>query len=100
MIDGSAFLGLATQLALAATAVAVLLTFLRLVRGPSVADRVLALDAMVVFGIGLIALLAIDTRHSAYLDVAIALGLVGFLATVAFARFIEQSSRRERGEHD
>jgi len=49
---------------------------------------VLALDMLVGIVIGFIALIAIRTGFNLYIDIAIALGLVGFLSTVAFARFI------------
>ncbi len=43
---------------------------------------------LVATAIGFIAVVGIRTGHTLYLDIAIALGLVGFLATVAFARFV------------
>ena len=58
--------------------------------GPTLPDRVLALDMLVAIAIGFIAVLGIRTGQTLYVDIAIALGLVGFLATVAFARFILQ----------
>ena len=48
--------------------------------------------------IGFIAVIAIKTGFNLYLDIAIALGLVGFLATVAFARFVERQGRRAEEE--
>lgn len=84
----SAFLEFSIILTLGLLTVAFLLIVVRLVRGPSLADRVLALDSLVAVGIGFIAVIAIKTDYSLYVDVAIALGLVGFLATVALARFI------------
>ena len=62
----------------------------RVVIGPTLPDRVLALDMLVAVAIGFIAVLGIRTGQTLYVDIAIALGLVGFLATVAFARFILQ----------
>jgi multicomponent Na+:H+ antiporter subunit F len=55
-----------------------------------------ALDLLIAVGIGFIAVIAIKTRYPLYLDLAIALGLVGFLTTVAFARFILQRSYKEQ----
>lgn len=75
-------------IALAVLAVAFLLTVWRVVKGPTLPDRVVALDMLVGIVIGFIALIAIRTGFTLYIDIAIALGLVGFLATVAFARFI------------
>jgi len=81
-------LSAATGLALVLLSLALLMTVWRIVRGPTLPDRVLGLDMLVAIAIGLIAVIAIRTGFNLYIDIAIALGLVGFLATVAFARFI------------
>jgi multicomponent Na+:H+ antiporter subunit F len=70
--------------------VAVILAFIRLVRGPSLPDRVVALDLMSALGIGIIAAYAIATEQPVFLDVASVLALVTFLGTVAFAYYLEQ----------
>ncbi|MGQ9633299.1 MAG: cation:proton antiporter [Bryobacteraceae bacterium] len=67
---------------------AFLLAFVRLLRGPSLPDRVVALDLMSVLVVGLIAVHTVRTGYTVYLDVAIVLGLISFLGTVAFARYI------------
>jgi multicomponent Na+:H+ antiporter subunit F len=69
---------------------AVLLAFFRLVRGPSLADRVVAADLLSTLGIGIIAAYAVATDQPVFLDVASILALVTFVGTVAFAYFIEQ----------
>ncbi len=69
---------------------AILLTFARLVRGPSLPDRVVALDLLSTLGIGVIAAYAIATDQPVFLDVASILALVTFLGTVAFAYYLEQ----------
>lgn len=79
---------LACNLALVILGVAFLLTVYRVVKGPTLPDRVLALDMLVGIVLGFIAVIAIRTGHTLYIDIAISLGLVGFLATIAFARFI------------
>lgn len=84
----SAILQGAIILSLLFLSLSFLLTAYRVVRGPSLPDRVLALDMLVSVAIGFIAVIAIKTGYALYVDIAIALGLVGFLATVAFARFI------------
>ncbi|NLS19770.1 cation:proton antiporter [Rhizobium sp. P40RR-XXII] len=78
----------AAMVALGILSVAFLLTVYRVVAGPTLPDRVLALDMLVAIAIGFIAVIAIKTGFTLYIDIAISLGLVGFLATVAFARFI------------
>ena len=64
-----------------------------MLRGPTLADRILALDTMTTLAIGFIAVIAIRTGITLYLDVAIAIGLVGFLSTVALARYMLQRAR-------
>lgn len=82
------FLLACTLIALGILVVAFIVISVRIVLGPTLPDRVLALDMLVAAGIGFIAVVAVKTSYFLYLDIAIALGLVGFLATVAFARFI------------
>lgn len=60
----------------------------RIVRGPTLPDRILALDLLVAVAIGYIAVFGISTGYTIYVDIAIALGLVGFLSTIALARFV------------
>ena len=90
MNAASAFLDWALTLALAILSISMLLAVARVILGPTLPDRVLALDMLVAIAIGFIAVLGIRTGQALYADIAIALGLVGFLATVAFARFILQ----------
>lgn len=84
----TAFLDIAVTAGIAMVLVAVALSLVRLILGPSLPDRVVALDMLVALGIGFIAAIGIQTDYYLYVDIAIALGLVGFLATVAFARFV------------
>jgi multicomponent Na+:H+ antiporter subunit F len=78
----------ASTFALFLMCAAFFLTAFRVIRGPTLPDRIVALDMLVGIAIGFIAVVAIKTGFNLYIDIAIALGLVGFLATVAFARFI------------
>ncbi|PPJ47315.1 sodium:proton antiporter [Rhizobium sp. KAs_5_22] len=78
----------ACNFALVVLGIAFFLTVYRVVKGPTLPDRVLSLDMLVGIAIGFIAVIAIRTGYTLYIDIAISLGLVGFLATVAFARFI------------
>lgn len=83
-----AILQAATSLALVLLSAGLLATVIRIIRGPTLPDRIVGLDMLVAIAIGLIAAVAIRTGVDLYVDIAIALGLVGFLATVAFARFV------------
>lgn len=89
------FLDLCIAVTLVLLSAAFALSLWRIVRGPTLPDRILALDMLVILGIGFIATVGVMTRYYLYVDIAIALGLVGFLATVAFARFL-----LHRGEGD
>ena len=72
---------------------ALVLTFVRIVIGPSLPDRVVALDLLSLLTVCFIVLFSIIADTTAYLDIAIALALVAFLGTVAFARFVERRRR-------
>jgi multicomponent Na+:H+ antiporter subunit F len=74
---------------------AMALTFLRLVRGPTLPDRVIALDLFAVLSSAFLTIYAIDTNQEVFLDVAIVLALIAFLGTVAFALYIERRARDE-----
>lgn len=69
---------------------AVVFAFIRLVRGPGLPDRVVALDLIFTIGIGIIAVYAISTNQPAILDVAIISALIAFLGTIAFAYYLER----------
>lgn len=86
----------AVDLAFVMLMVSMVLAFLRLALGPSLPDRVVALDLITVLAVAFSALFAVSSDEPAYLDVAIALALVAFLATVALARFAERREVRSR----
>lgn len=73
----------------------VILAFIRLVVGPSLPDRVVALDLMSTVGIGAIAAYSIGTQEAVFLDVASVLALVSFLGVVAFAYYMEKRGQAE-----
>ena len=79
---------LATNIAFALLALAMLLTLVRLLLGPTLADRILALDVLTTLGIGIIATFAVRAGQAVYTDVAIALALIGFVATISFAKYL------------
>lgn len=95
MSASETFLQICVYIALGLLSVSFLVTVFKVVKGPTLPDRVLALDMLVAVAIGFIAVLAIKTGFTLYIDIAIALGLVGFLATVAFARFILARGKTE-----
>ncbi|HEY0033115.1 MAG TPA: cation:proton antiporter [Devosia sp.] len=87
---------LASSVALLILGAALLISVIRIVIGPTLSDRVLSLDLLTVLVMGFVGALAIRTGLTLYIDIAIALALLGFLATVAFARYI--ISRRDQEE--
>jgi multicomponent Na+:H+ antiporter subunit F len=74
---------------------AMLLAFIRLVRGPSLPDRVVALDLITIQIAAMLAVDTIATGQSVFLDAAIVLALISFLGTVAFARYLERRGHDE-----
>jgi multicomponent Na+:H+ antiporter subunit F len=95
LMAGESFLDLAVQIAFALLSLSFLLTVLRVLKGPTLPDRILALDMLVAVGIGFIAVTGLASGVTFNVDIAIALGLVGFLATVAFARFVLVHSKKD-----
>ena len=81
---------LSISIALAMLAVAAGLTFIRLVKGPTLPDRVIAIDLIGVLLVCLLVLMAGVTAHQAFLDVAMVVALISFVGTVAYARYIER----------
>ena len=81
-------MNLSLMFAFVAVALSQLCSMVRLVLGPSTGDRILALDTMVVNAIGLIVLLGISQGTAIYFEVALIIAMLGFVSTVAYARFI------------
>jgi multicomponent Na+:H+ antiporter subunit F len=75
--------------------VSLLLAFIRLAVGPSMPDRVVALDLIANLVVATTALYAITTNQQVLLDVAIGIALITFLGTVAFAQYIERRARND-----
>lgn len=73
-----------------AALVAIALAFIRLLRGPSQADRVVAIDVVFASSVAMTAAAASSTGYALLLDVGIGLALAGFVATIAWARLIER----------
>ena len=79
--------------ALAICGVSVLLAVVRLVRGPSLADRVVSLDLLSAVAVGVTAAWSVAADDPTYLDVALLVALVAFLGTVAFAVYAEEGDQ-------
>lgn len=76
------------SIALSIIGISLLLCIVRLVRGPSLSDRIWALDTFSIFSIAFVLVLGYATSFDFHVHIAVAMALVLFLATVAFARYI------------
>ena len=70
------------------------LTFIRLVKGPSLPDRIVAVDLFAVFAMAIIIIYTFQTEQLLYLDASFVLAIVSLLGTVAFARFLEMRAQK------
>ncbi len=78
----------ACSFAMIAISASILLNIFRLIVGPDVTDRILALDTMVINAIGLIILAGITFGTTMYFEAALLFAMVGFVSTVAFCKFL------------
>ena len=83
-------LDVVSHITLVTLGVALLVAFTRLLIGPSLPDRIVAMDLFGVLVVGLIVVLAGSSGVHATLDAAIVIALVGFLGTVAYATYVER----------
>jgi multicomponent Na+:H+ antiporter subunit F len=97
-MTGGTVLTLATEIALGLLVLAMFLTVIRLWRGPTLGDRILALDMITVLAVGFIAGFVVLTGFTLYIDIAIAIGLLGFLSTLALARYLLSRAAGEAEE--
>lgn len=81
-------IGWALAIAFAALGLALAMNLWRLIKGPDVADRILALDTMVINAIGIIVLGGIASGSGTSFEAAMLLALVGFVGTVAYCKFL------------
>ena len=82
-----------TTLAMTILAVAALIAFARLVKGPSLPDRVVAMDLLGTITVCLLVVGAAASGERAFLDAAIVIALIGFVSTIAYSRYIERDGQ-------
>ncbi len=75
--------------------IAILLVFIRFLMGPALSDRVVALDLLITIGIATIAVYAMISDQSAFLDIAMIFALIAFLGTVAFSYYLEKRKKND-----
>jgi multicomponent K+:H+ antiporter subunit F len=79
---------IAVLFAISCVGLAMVLNFWRLARGPTTADRILALDTLTINAIALIVLMQIQQGSAVYFEAALLLAMVGFVGTVAYCKFL------------
>lgn len=82
------FMNICLMIAFACLSLGQVMSMFRLVKGPSTGDRILALDTMVIYAIGLIVLLGISQGFRIYFEASMIIAMLGFVSTVALARFV------------
>ena len=86
LMDGP--LMLMTRVGVGVLVLGVLLCLYRMIKGPHLADRVLAGDTVAMLVAGLVVVLAIKYDSALFFDAALAVAILGFVSTVAFAQYI------------
>jgi multicomponent Na+:H+ antiporter subunit F len=79
-----------SQITLVTLGLALVLAFVRFVKGPTLPDLIVAMDLFGVLVVGIIVVLEGSTGVRATLDAAIVIALIGFLGTVAYATYVER----------
>ena len=95
-MSGAAFLDLSTAIAFALLGLAFVGVLVRFVLGPTLADRILALDTITVLGAAAIGVFAVRMAQFSYVDIAVALSLVGVISTAGLARYFVSRGRNDR----
>jgi multicomponent K+:H+ antiporter subunit F len=80
---------------MAAFVLALLLSAWRLLRGPSLPDRILALDTLYINALALLVLEGVRQGSAVYFEVALLIGLLGFVGTVALSKFVVRGDLTE-----
>ena len=88
MTTAAMLLDWAVIIAFVALGLGQILSMVRLVLGPTQGDRILALDTMVINALGLVILLGIHQGVQIYFEVSLLIAMLGFVSTVALARFL------------
>ncbi|MEP5760524.1 MAG: K+/H+ antiporter subunit F [Litoreibacter sp.] len=88
MTLATSVMNVALIIAFASVGLSQILSMIRLVIGPNIGDRILALDTMVINAIGLIVLLGIAQGTQIYFEASLIIAMLGFVSTVAYARFV------------
>lgn len=85
---------------LAVLSSSIIIALYRLIKGPSLQDRILALDFISYTIVGMVGVLSVLLDTQAYLDIILLIGILAFLSTITFCRFIERGVVIDRGSND
>ena len=83
-------IGTAVQISLVMLGLSMILAFIRLIKGPTTSDRVVAADAIATNVLGVIALYAIQTGNNLFILAVLALAILSFVGTTVYAKFLER----------
>lgn len=83
-----------TYIVMPIISLSILLVFLRLLKGPTIEDRIVAYDILTSIAIAFLSVYAVKTNETTIIDIGIILALLAFLGTVAFAYYLERRTRR------
>lgn len=78
------------KIALTLFSITIAISFYRVVKGPSMPDRVVGLDTIGVNLLSMVAIISILFETKAYLEVILILGILSFIGTIAFSKFLER----------
>jgi len=81
-------LAIVIPIAYAVMGLALLLTLWRLLVGPELPDRIMALDTLYINTVALLVLLGVDQNSTVYFEAALLIALIGFIGTVALCRYV------------
>ncbi|ABV63489.1 MULTISPECIES: Na(+)/H(+) antiporter subunit F1 [Bacillus] len=87
------------QISLGILALSTLLFVIRVIKGPSIPDRVSALDAIGINLIGMTAIVSILLKTTTFFEIILLLGILAFIGTVAFSKFLEKGEVIENDRH-
>lgn len=74
---------------------AVLLIFVRFIKGPTLPDRVISVDLLITVGIGIMVAYSIINNQPAFMDIAMILALIAFLGTLSFTYYLKQKAKSD-----
>ncbi len=87
-------------LSLILISISILSCLYRVLKGPSMADRIIALDIVGIHLLSMVAVISILMRTQAYLEIILLIGILAFLGTVAFSKYIEKGVVIEHDRND